>query len=361
MHELKVTGVESGALLLTDDDGGRYRVPVDEVLHARLRQASHDAGSARKVSPREIQTQIRAGMSAEDVASVTGASLEDIRRFEGPVLAEREYVIQSALAVAVRGSGESDLADSAQFGDIIRGRLVDAGAVNERWASWKEQGGGWVVKLTFSADDVDHDARWGFDAKRGALSPLNREAESLSQQGDAPAPLIPRLRAVAADDAESSEPGSRFDSGAFTIEDASDGSGPRLEAIPPASLTRPKAERPAPASPPAASPPAAPPRERASRNHGQTADLLEALRRRRGERDPMDPDPEEQLADRPGTGTVRVIDVPMETAPIETPVPAKKAAHAPSAPAPAAKSGRKGRASMPSWDDIVFGARPDDE
>ncbi|MAT18149.1 MAG: hypothetical protein CMF56_06240 [Leifsonia sp.] len=353
MHELKVTGVESGALLLADDDGGRYRVLVDEALRARLRQASNGGASAHKVSPREIQSQIRAGMSAEDVATVTGASLDDIRRFEGPVLAEREYVIQSALAVAVRGPGEADPADSAQFGDIIRGRLLDAGAVDERWASWKEQGGGWIVKLTFSADDVEHDARWGFDPKRGALSPLNREADSLSQHGDMPAPLIPRLRAVAAEDNEPAEPNSRFDSGAFRVEH-DDESGPRLEAIPPAPR-RPSAERSEPAA-------AAPPRERASRSNGQTADLLEALRRRRGERDPMDPEPDEQLADRPGTGTVRVIDVPMETMPIDTAVPAKKAAQGPSAaPAPAPKSGRKGRASMPSWDDIVFGARPDDE
>lgn len=368
MHELKVTGVESGALLLADDDGGRYRVAVDEVLHARLRQASSDVTSARKVSPREIQSQIRAGMSAEDVAAVTGASLDDIRRFEGPVLAEREYVIQSAHAVAVRGPGEAELAAPAQFGDIIRGRLVEAGAVNERWASWKEQGGGWIVKLTFTADQVDHDARWSFDPKRSALAPLNREAESLSQHGDMPAPLIPRLRAVATVDEEPVEENSRFDSGAFTVEEDPDGSGPRLEAIPPAPRPQTRSERSEPAAPTAA-----PPRERAARTSGQTADLLEALRRRRGERDPMDPELDEPLADRPGTGTVRLIDVPMETVSIETPVSAKKAAQSSSTPAPAkkaapnpsataaAKSGRRGRASMPSWDDIVFGARPDDE
>ena len=48
--------------------------------------------------------------------------------------------------------------------------------------------------------------------------------------------------------------------------------------------------------------------------HHQTADLLEALRRRRGERDPMDLEQEESMAAHPTTGTVRLIDIPDEQA-----------------------------------------------
>lgn len=350
MHELKVIGVESGSLLLADDEGEEFRIAVDEVLHARLRQASPGVASARKLSPKDIQSQIRAGMSAEDVAAVTGASIDDIRRFEGPVLAEREFVIQSALAVPVRTLGEADpLTPKASFGDVIRGRLVDGGALNERWASWKEQGGGWIVKLTFTANQVDHDARWAYDPKRSALTPLNSEAEALSQQGEMPAPLIPRLRAVSIEDASIADPeSSRFDSGAFVVEDDPVDTGPLLEPVPYGRASR------------SASPePTAAPVERGSRGVNQTADLLEALRRRRGERDPMDPDPDEQFAEHPGTGTVRLVDIPLETSPIETPVPAKSSPS--SGSAPAAKSGRKGRASMPSWDDIVFGARADED
>ncbi|MGO7983956.1 hypothetical protein ACC691_39645, partial [Rhizobium johnstonii] len=82
-------------------------------------------------------------------------------------------------------------------------------------ASWKEPAGGWIVKLEFTADTIDHDARWSFEPKKLALAPLNSEAMTLSQQGEITGGLIPRLRAVDPHDIDSS----RFDSGAFTFKD----------------------------------------------------------------------------------------------------------------------------------------------
>lgn len=336
MQELKVIGVESGSLLVASDEGTRFRVAIDDVLQSRLRQTSPDAGSARKLAPREIQAHIRSGMSAEDVAAITGEPLEHIRRFEGPVLAEREYVIESALAVPVQVAVETDpLATGATFGSVIRRRLADAGAINERWASWKEDGGGWVVKLTFTSEQVEHDARWGFDPKKQTLAPLNQEAITLSQQGELPASLVPRLRAVPTDERPES---ARFDSGAFEVRESSQDTGPMLE---PVEYGR-TAEAPA--------------------RGNQTADLLEALRRRRGERDPMDPEHEEPIAAHPSTGTVRLIDIPIDS-PDDTPV---ASARTPSAGVGGRDTGplgrsKRGRAPMPSWDEIVFGARSDDD
>jgi hypothetical protein len=347
MQELKVIGVEDGALLVASDEGARFRVAVDDVLQTRLRQSSPELGTGRKLSPREIQTHIRSGMSAEDVATVTGASLDYVQRFEGPVLAEREFVIQSALNVPVHTAMEVDpLAGGATFGGVLRRRLVDAGALHERWASWKEEGGSWIVKLTFVAEQIDHDARWTFDPKKQALSPLNPEAVSLSQQGELPQNLVPRLRAVAV---EEDGEGSRFDSGAFTVSarESADGgdTGPLLEPVVHGRI--------------GAATDDAPPRKATN----QTADLLEALRRRRGERDPMDPEHEDPIAAHPSTGAVRLIDVPLD-ATSETPV---GSAGTPSAGSTGtgqqgiSRGSRKNRASMPSWDEIVFGARTDDD
>ena len=342
MQELKVIGVEEGALLVASDEGARFRVAVDDVLQSRLRQSSPELGVGRKLSPREIQTHIRSGMSAEDVASVTGASLDYVQRFEGPVLAEREFVIQSALNVPVHTAMELDpLAGGATFGGVLRRRLVDAGALNERWASWKEEGGSWIVKLTFVAEQIDHDARWTFDPKKQALSPLNPEAVSLSQQGELPQNLVPRLRAVAVEDDESS----RFDSGAFTVSSDGGDTGPLLEPVAHGRI--------------GAATDDAPPRKATN----QTADLLEALRRRRGERDPMDPEHEDPIAAHPSTGAVRLIDVPLD-ATSETPV---GSAGTPSAGSTGtgqqgiSRGSRKNRTSMPSWDEIVFGARTDED
>jgi len=38
MEELKVIGVEDGALLVASDEGARFRLAIDEVLQSRLRQ-----------------------------------------------------------------------------------------------------------------------------------------------------------------------------------------------------------------------------------------------------------------------------------------------------------------------------------
>ena len=309
MQELKVIGVEEGALLVTSDEGARFRVAVDDVLQSRLRQSSPELGANRKLSPREIQTHIRAGMSAEDVASVTGAPLDYVQRFEGPVLAEREFVIESALNVPVHTAMEIDpLSGGATFGGVLRRRLVDAGAINERWASWKEEGGSWIVKLTFVAEQIDHDARWTFDPKKQALSPLNPEAVSLSQQGELPQNLVPRLRAVgdAPIDAERPPLRQRRVHGQPRRQadrpDRRSETGPLLEPVIHGRIGSEPADD-------------APPRKATN----QTADLLEALRRRRGERDPMDPEHEEPIAAHPSTGAVKLIDVPLDQ-PVELPM-----------------------------------------
>ena len=330
MQDLRVIGVENGALLVAADDGTRFRIPIDEVLQSKLRQSVPDPGNGPKLSPKEIQAHIRSGMSAQDVASITGAPLEYIQRFEGPVVAEREFVVTSALDVPVRTASDTDPMNAPRtFGTAIRERLHELGAINERWASWKEATG-WVVKLAFTANQIDHDARWQFDPKKQALSPLNSEAITLSQQGEAAGSLIPRLRAVTEPDHRDA---SRFDSGAFALSESQQISSE------PVSIARPRAE------------------EREANHGNQTADLLEALRRRRGEREAaiFDDYEADARAAHPSTGQIRIVDVPIDPSTIDD--------HSePRQTAPQPRLGqKKGRASMPSWDEIVFGARPDDD
>lgn len=362
MHDLRVIGVENGALIVASDDGERFRIPIDEVLQSRLRQSNSDNSGSRKLSPREIQDQIRSGMSAEDVAAVTGMDVDYVEKYERPILAEREHMVESALAVPVHTAMDTGpIAGGASFGTVIRSRLSAINAINERWASWKDPATGWVIKLSFTSDQIDHDARWSFEPRRQTLSPLNGEATTLSQQGDVPAALVPRLRAVA----PNPEPDtSRFDSGAFVAEEVREAT---------------TSSRFAPQQPTAL-----------RADSTQTADLLDALRRRRGEREAASYAEEttEAIVNplHPSTGSIRVVDVPMPdfaeatkadfsgsasdadhdavtddelrpTLPQPTVLPQPTPITQRTGPQPKA---RKGRTSMPSWDDIVFGARPDD-
>lgn len=363
MQELKVIGVENGALLAASEDGERFRIAIDEVLQSRLRQTqTHvEPRSGPKLSPREVQAHIRSGMSSEDVAAVTGASIDYVRRFEGPVVAEREYIVSSALGVPVHTAIDPDpVGENANFGSVIRDRLASLGASNERWASWKEPEGGWIVKLSFTADEIDHDARWNFEPKKNSLSPLGTEAIALSQQGELKGSLIPRLRAVGAD--TSSADVSRFDSGAFTFKESLpdeilNDTSPNLEPVPYSrSLSTTDAVSKA-AIKRAAEPPT---------SMSETADLLESLRRRRGEREAavyVDDEAGGKPAQANGAHKVDVPDDGSDDAQgAETPTQNAWANQAAKAQGRASGNhSKRGRASMPSWDEIVFGARGDDD
>jgi hypothetical protein len=344
MQDLKVIGVENGALLAASDDGERYRIAIDEVLQSRLRQNKPETSSGPKISPREVQAHIRSGLSADEVASVTGAPLEYVQRFEGPILAEREHIVASALSVPVRTGVDVDpMGDAANFGTVIRERLASLSAAGERWASWKEQEGGWIVKLSFTADEIDHDARWGYDQRKHALAPLNSEATTLSQQGEIQGGLIPRLRAVGT---SSSPDDSRFDSGAFTFTDEAD---PTAAETPAHVEPVPFGRTLAPSNNSITVTAIKRADDDSQKDQHQTADLLEALRRRRGEREAAGfPD-----------DTPAAIDVPLtDFESLEEPPTTQQAAAATGA---RSAGGKKGRTSLPSWDEIVFGARTDDD
>lgn len=334
MQELEIAGVEDGRLVLADEDGMRYSVAIDERLLMVVRRPMADQSAARRLSPKDIQAHIRGGLAAEDVAAITGADLDYIQRFEGPVLAERQFVVDSALAVPVHAADADPLAEPSTFGDAILERLHIIGGVDERWSSWKDASG-WVVKLGYELGAVEHDARWQFDPKRQSLSPINAEAVGLSRiDPGAEQPAPPRLRAVVNEpesdaDSVTRQDADRFDSGAFRLDGLND-SGPVLAPI---------GHRPRVPEEPS----------------NQTADLLEALRRRRGERDAVIAEPEHEhqgSGPSPLTGSIRLVELEVESSPADHTEQARQ--HTGS------QGRRKGRPGLPSWDEIVFGARPDD-
>ncbi|MDQ1530341.1 MAG: hypothetical protein QOE37_446 [Microbacteriaceae bacterium] len=376
MLTLSVIGVEDGAIVATSPSGERYRIPVDDALRSRLLE-SPTGPSERRLSPKEIQAHVRAGLTAQQVSALTGAPVAFVERFVGPVLAERAYVVESALAV--RLPPETEGAKPRTFGSVMAERLAALNASGVKWTSAKEPTG-WVLDVTFTADEIQHDARWRFDPKRMQLVAENTEAATLSQQGT-PAALTPRLRAIEPTvpvtvipqqpDAERAtsvptEPDrSRFDSAIFAFPD----------------LAGQRAEQ----------------QEQPAARRGPTTDQLASLARRRGQREPS-----VDTASLPVTRSMQVIDgedddpfvrrSPAEretSAPVtrgrfperlpETPAaeeepalrrprnrseraaevveaadePSTATSPVPVQPAPTRP--RRGRTTMPSWDEIVFG------
>lgn len=345
MENVTIVGTEAGVLVLATESGARFALPIDDVLHREIRRATRQSEPVVQklaASPRDIQAQIRAGLTAPEAAELLGISVDDVIRFEAPVLAEREHIIGQALAVPVLIGSEVEPDAQPTFGTAIRDKLADLEATSERWASWKGENG-WIVKLEFTANDVEHDARWSFDPRRSSLAPLNADATQLSRQGSLPEGLIPRLRAVEAERQQSPyKDDSRFDSGAF---------GPRLVQAPDADIDDPSLpERSASAVQDAAIKRA----PESQTTSPETADLLEALRRRRGQRESapvVEFDAGDEHDDMSPIALFDALESPQEDV-AEEPDPA---------PEPAPDSGRRRRRNaMPSWDEIVFGARTDE-
>jgi hypothetical protein len=195
MRDLNVTSVEQGVIVASDADGNEYRLEVDDLTLSRLKRPAPPAAQAR-VSPRDIQTQLRAGLTRDEVAELTGASLDEVARFEGPVLAELEYIINAALALPAFSEDSVGDDRTITVGARVRTQIENAGGTDERWASWRNPEGEWHLKCTFEVAGIVHEGRWSFEPKHHQLTPLNDEAANLMANHAFTSGLIPRLRAV---------------------------------------------------------------------------------------------------------------------------------------------------------------------
>ncbi|TSD12059.1 DUF3071 domain-containing protein [Curtobacterium sp. KBS0715] len=343
MQDVRVIGVESGALLLATDGGTEFRLPVTSSLAGQVRQANPDAGPQKRVSPKDVQARIRGGADAADVAAALDVDVEYVRRFEGPVLAERAFILDASHRVPVTPvDGESP----DTFGPAITAKLEAGEATAITWGSWKHPESGWQVRVRYTAGEVEHDAQWHFDPKTSTLAPDNGDAHRLSHTDDEG--IAPRLRAVEFE--QQDDDGTRFDSGAFRVDEPEQ----------PAAEPEPSQHAPLRAPLPRIGQAAV--EERAPGN--ETADLLEALRRRRGEREAASFG---EQRDEPARGTsISVVDIPLqgfEDGGAHDTAPQSSDVRPASAPESESRGERKkrNRRSMPSWDEIVFGTRPDDD
>ena len=181
---------EGGRLVLVGEDQTHYVVTVDDRLRAALRARPHhpspEHGASASVTPREVQAMIRAGQTAEEVASGTGWELARVRRFEGPVLAEREHVVGLAKAAHVRAAGRTD--GSHTLERRVRERLQARG-VQPQDVGWDAartgSQGPWTVQVTFLAGGRERRAVWHYSVPDRSIEALDDEARWLSEDEQA--------------------------------------------------------------------------------------------------------------------------------------------------------------------------------
>ncbi|BDM71731.1 DNA-binding protein [Streptomyces nigrescens] len=204
MPELRVVAVSNDGtrLVLKAADSTEYTLPIDERLRAAVRNDRARLGQIEievesHLRPRDIQARIRAGASAEEVAQLAGIPVDRVRRFEGPVLAERAFMAERARKTPVRRPGENT---GPQLGEAVAERLLLRGADKDsvQWDSWRRDDGTWEVLLVYRVATEPHSASWTYDPPRRLVQAVDDEARALiGEADDTPEPSFPFVPRIA--------------------------------------------------------------------------------------------------------------------------------------------------------------------
>ena len=188
MQELRLVAVSedgSYAVLAAPGSGGRFSLRIDDRLRVVARGqfsrlAQYEIEVESPLRPKEIQDRIRAGETADEIADAAGVPIERVRRFEGPVLAERAYRAEEAQRATLRQSGDSGPGRS--LGDLVSEglRALRVDPADAEWDSRKRPDGGWQVQLSFNAGNRPHLAEWTYDPHRRHVAPADDTAMRLS-------------------------------------------------------------------------------------------------------------------------------------------------------------------------------------
>jgi hypothetical protein len=179
VREVRLLGLaEDGEhIVLTGPEVGTLHLRVDDRLKAAVLGDRHllDQLAARvqsSLSPREIQARLRAGETAEEVAASAGVPVERVRRFEGPVMDEREHAARAARDAEVRGR-------NATLSDLVDALVGTTEPEPPRWDATRHADGPWTIRVEYVSGHLPQVAEWSWDPGRRLLAPLDARAEAL--------------------------------------------------------------------------------------------------------------------------------------------------------------------------------------
>ena len=337
MQDIRLVDNDGEYLNLETQGGEKFRLVLDDSLRSAIKRDSTIQLDTVNISPREIQDEVRAGATAEEVAEKHSVPLDYVEKFALTVIDEIGHIIASAQTVRI--SVEADRyseATQVEFGEILEGRLKKAGAKNAVWSATKIEGNPWIVSVSYELSDGSNSAVWSFDQRKLVLSPENEAAVKMSAGDFSGNTSAPKLKQVE----PSTESTKIIELPRVEVE-------PEVIATPvvapvPNATTVSSIEELTRSSLQAVEEVV---QARAPEELSPTADLLEALRKKRAAA---------------SSHVEEISDVPAPEDLIETPLVEESAPVEEQDAAPIAPAAKKGRASMPSWDEIVFGTKTDD-
>jgi hypothetical protein len=310
-------------LLVSTDGGDQFMLPVTEELKRAVARAEEGAnGEPASLSPKEIQRRIRAGFTAEELAELAGVPYASIERYEGPILAERAYITELARATRVgREAGAPTL------GEVVTDRLASRGipAKALTWDAFRVSPEPWRVVARFLDAGRTVEAVWTYHhAARSIVADDDRSrwlTETELMDLAAPPRQFARLQPSSVLEGLPESPRA----------------GGHLRAV-----GKPPAPSPAPS----------------------TEDLLDDLQSKRGTRETVDLDEDDEVFE--GFGPLNAREAEFSVASGGEGLSSDGTAGSdsgdgatPASRTSGSRSKRGGRAHVPSWDEIVFGAKSD--
>jgi hypothetical protein len=213
MRHVRLVGLspDGKSLIVATESGEELTVSVDERLRATLRGDRPRLGQLEiemdsSLSPRDIQSRIRAGSTLEEVARVAGMPLDRVERFAAPVLAEREHVATMAMTSSVRRRGETsghrNLRVAVTERLVARGVDIDAIA----WDSYRQDDGRWTVTADYQLGEHSRRASFTYDQQARFSVSSNDEARWLLGEQTARSPQAGRRRPAPEDEADDTDP-----------------------------------------------------------------------------------------------------------------------------------------------------------
>jgi hypothetical protein len=173
------------------DSDEHFTLFVDEMVRAAVRfEVPHTlerapeaprpaADPAPAVSPRDIQTRVRAGDTPEAVAAEFGIPVEKVLRFAAAVVEERARIADEARrARAHRPAGDGQ---TVVFGEAVDQRYSAHGIspATVSWDSYRREDGEWVVTARWHGGEGEHSAEWTFHRATRTVAPVDDTASDL--------------------------------------------------------------------------------------------------------------------------------------------------------------------------------------
>lgn len=194
MSELRFTGKseDGNHLALVDGDGNTFSLRISDTLRATVNQPRLSSvppvDATESISVKEIQRRLRAGESFEQIARDGQTTVDKVERFSGPIMQEREYILNCARELVMRRDvHRADLT----FFDVVLSKLaprgVDTDAIS--WNTWRLADGTWHIELHYPNRDGNGLATWNFDLARRALDATDNNGAWLIDE-DAPVRVV---------------------------------------------------------------------------------------------------------------------------------------------------------------------------